>query len=86
MVIKIVASSFLGFSSKVTMIFASLLSLDNSFKSVCDNEKNATSAPEIRAELIKSKTSIIVFIILTRSIEENNSSKGSGSESNFKLF
>ena len=46
-----VANNFCGFSSRATTLF-SFFDLDSPalFKSACDNEKNATSEPDTKAE------------------------------------
>ena len=90
-VINIVASSFLGFSSKVTTIFSFFPLSESSSKSVCDKEKKATSAPETSAELINKKnrpTRLIAVKIFTGLIAKSKIS-GSGSKSEafkFVLF
>lgn len=81
-----VASSFLGLSNRVTIMLVSLLSLESSFKSVCESEKKATSVPDINAELIKRKIRAIAFMPVIKSIDESSNINGSGSGSNCMVF
>lgn len=81
--ISIVANSFLGLSNKLETVFNCLIPSSTPF-SISDlfNEKNATSAPEIRAEhsnRTKSKTKPTIKDI---SIADKIDNKLEGSGSN----
>jgi len=59
--IKIVANSFFGFSSNlITDCFLLDLFAELSSKSVLDNEKKATSEPDIKAEIISNTNREII--------------------------
>ena len=85
-VINIVANNFLGFSNNFTIIFSSFPLLESSFKSVFESEKNATSVPETRAELINKTKRIIVLNVVNISTDAKSKNKISGSGSNCYSF
>ena len=81
-VIKMVASSFLGFSSRLIMSASSFLSEESVSKSVCESEKNATSVPEMSAEQSNKIKSAAPFKrAATSKVAKKNMSNGSGSGS-----
>ena len=74
--IKIVANSFLGRSKSLIISFPlEVLSSSIVFKSVWVSPNNATSAPEIKAEQIRSNTSTTTFNTKIPLKERNNTSK-----------
>ena len=81
-VIKMVANSFLGFSSKETTILSSLALLESSSKSFWDNEKKATSVPETKAELISNAIKAKPLNVDSKSMDAKNKNSGSGSKCN----
>ena len=85
-VIKIVANNCRGFCNKFTIIFSSFPSLESSFKSVLESEKNATSVPEINAELINNKSNARAFSPVKKSMDKKCNNKGSGSGSKVTVF
>ena len=84
--INIVANNFLGFSNNFTILFSSFPLLESSFKSVGESEKNATSVPETRAELISKTIRIIVLNVVNISTDVKSKNKISGSGSNGYSF
>lgn len=84
---SIVAKSFLGFSSRLITIFCVLDLFPSSvIKLAGVREKNATSAPEIKAEHNKSTNKNIKLIRWVSPIVVHNKSKLGGSESKGKNF
>jgi hypothetical protein len=75
---KIVANNFFGFSSnkETVFIFLEALLVDSISKSVGVKEKNATSAPEIRADKSKSINSTAILTIKGPSISAKNNKLG----------
>ena len=75
---KIVANNFFGFSSnkETVFIFLEALLVDCISRSVGVKEKNATSAPEIRAENKRSIKSTTILIIKGLSISAKNNKLG----------
>ena len=84
---KMVANSFFGLSSNVTTAF-SLLDFDSAalLRSVCESEKNATSAPEINAESISNKKSMTILSALDKKAADKRIDKIVGSGSNLHKF
>lgn len=85
--IKTVASNFFGLSSKVTTAF-SLLDFDSEalFRSVCEREKKATSAPDINAERMSNKKSTRILNAFDKTAADKRTDKNVGSGSNLHKF
>ena len=82
-----VANNFFGLSSNVTTAF-SLLDFDSAalFRSVCESEKKATSAPEIKAESMSNKISIKILSAFDKKAAVKRIDKNVGSGSNLHKF
>ena len=84
---SMVAKSFLGLSNNFETIRNCLDSCSKPLsKSVLVKEKNATSAPEIRAEQSRRTNNSRIPIIKGRSNAKANNIKLEGSGSNFNLI
>ncbi len=82
-----VANNLFGLSSKATTAF-SLLDFDSEalFRSVCESEKKATSAPEINAESMSNKKSITILSAFDKKAADKRIEIIVGSGSNLHKF
>jgi hypothetical protein len=84
---KMVANNLFGLSSNVTTAFC-LLDFDSEalFRSVCESEKKATSAPEINAENKSNNRSTTILNAFDKKAADNKIDKIVGSGSNLNKF
>ena len=82
---RMVANSFLGLESSLAIILPTgVLEKSSSFTSVVESEKKATSAPEIRAEHMRSNKRMLTFSTITPFDTSSIDKKLEGSGSKYK--